>query len=125
MRKTRVYIAGPMTNGKGDGYNLTEIMRAIQAYGDLIQWGYAPMCPQLTMFAQMFQPQTYEAWLGVDLSWLSCADVVLRMPGNSVGADRECAEAHRLGIPIAHGVGILRTSYSPDVQPPRVPQEIA
>lgn len=47
---------------------------------------------------------SHDEWLAVDLAWVAAADAVLRLPGESVGADREVAEAERLGIPVFHSI---------------------
>jgi len=36
----------------------------------------------------------------IDLPWLGAADAVLRLPGESLGAEIEVAEARQLGIPV-------------------------
>ena len=35
-----------------------------------------------------------------DFEQVARCDLVVRLPGGSSGADRECALAHRLGIPV-------------------------
>jgi hypothetical protein len=39
-----------------------------------------------------------------DFEWLKCCDAVLRLPGESTGADREVALAKELGIPVYYSI---------------------
>jgi len=43
---------------------------------------------------------THADWLKVDFEFIRRCDAVLRLPGESVGAEAEIAEAKRLGIPV-------------------------
>ena len=47
---------------------------------------------------------THSDWLAVDFAWIRVCDAVLRLPGESVGADMETAEAKRLGIPVFESI---------------------
>lgn len=112
MRK-RVYIAGPISKG-----DLAEnINAATDAFHALLHAGFAPLCPHWSAFSggvyrsteekvpfalaeTLPLSTTHEDWVAVDLPWVSVADAVLRIGGESVGADREVAEAKRLGIPV-------------------------
>ena len=42
--------------------------------------------------------------LGIDLEWVSCSDAVLRLPGESAGADREVQHAKSLNIPVYYSI---------------------
>jgi len=96
MGRTRVYVAGPYT--KGDvALNVRE---AVRVSDELLKLGYAPFCPHLTHFWHMLFPHEYQAWLDLDNEWVACCDVLLRIPGESSGADKEAALAESLGIPV-------------------------
>ncbi len=115
MRKLRVYIAGPMTNGNGKNYNLEKIREALKAYSTLIREGYLPFCPQLSLLHEMMVPisLTYDQWLGHDQDVIDNSDVIFRMPGESVGADRECKYARGRGIPVVEGsINYFLSGYS-------------
>lgn len=101
----RVYIAGPMTNG-GQGYNMKRIHEAIEAYLILIEKGFVPHCPQLTVFCDLLFPNrlSHNEWLSLDEKYINNSDVVLRLSGDSAGADHECEYARSKGIPIVHGL---------------------
>lgn len=95
--KERIYISGPMTHGD----RLRNLSEALAAFRDLIRLGYAPLCPQLTYFAETFMPELSHAeWLAIDLPWVRVADAVYRLDGYSEGADREVREANLRGKPV-------------------------
>ena len=89
-RRIRVYIAGPMSNG-GAGYDLERINDAIRVHLRLINDGFVPHCPQLTMFCELMFPGTvsYTEWMALDRNYIDDCDIVLRLPGESKGADNE------------------------------------
>ncbi len=43
---------------------------------------------------------THTDWLAIDLKWVEVADAVLRLPGESKGADMETHHARLHGIPV-------------------------
>jgi len=91
----RVYIAGPYTQG-----DRSEIMRrAMRAMDQLIAAGHEPFLPILTHFQDLVYPRPWKDWMRVDLAWLPCAEAVVRLPGESAGANIEYTEAVRQGIP--------------------------
>lgn len=111
----RVYIAGPISRG-----DLAQnINRASMVFERLALAGLNPFCPHWSCFSGPArwchfgdglrvesvagaQPNalTHADWLRVDLAWVAVADAVLRLPGESVGADQECAFAAMSGIPV-------------------------
>lgn len=119
MNRLKVYIAGPIS--KGD--LASNIQRASDAFESLALAGLAPFCPHWSCFSGAVQvseggsvyaiagaqPNKLEHsdWLAVDLAWVRCADAVLRLPGESVGADREVSEAEAHGIPVFNSIGGL------------------
>ena len=96
----RVYIAGPYS--KGDV--ILNIREAIYAADWLLAGGHVPFVPHLTGFWHAIAPKPYESWLAYDMEWLKVCDAVLRLPGESSGADKEVAEARRLGVPVFESV---------------------
>lgn len=94
--RRRVYVCGPYTLGDV----ASNVRAAIEAADRIMDAGFAPYVPHLTHFWHMHRPRQYEDWIALDLEWLRLCDVVVRIPGESKGADTECAEAIRLGIPI-------------------------
>lgn len=96
----RVYVAGPYT--KGDV--ALNVRKAIEAANELYDNGMFPYVPHLTHFWHLVQWRPYEDWLKLDLVWLRMSDAVLRLSGESSGADKEVEEAKRLGMPVFHRV---------------------
>jgi hypothetical protein len=97
---TRVYVAGPYTNGDPK----TNVNLAILQADILIEFGFNPFVPHLSHYQHALYPRHYEDWMRVDLDWVSVAEVVYRLPGESSGADREVALAHKLGIPVVYDI---------------------
>jgi hypothetical protein len=48
----------------------------------------------------MIFPHDYELWLEIDFAWVKKCDALIRLPGESSGADREVELARSLGIPV-------------------------
>jgi hypothetical protein len=92
----RIYIAGPYT--KGDV--ALNVRRAFEAANSLANLGFAPFVPHATHFWHMLFPRPYDFWLAVDREFLQVCDALLRLPGESAGADSEEAFARELKIPI-------------------------
>jgi hypothetical protein len=93
-----VYIAGPYTGGDV----AANVHYAIHAAHLCLDQGLPVYCPHLSHFLHIQRARPYEEWMALDLAWLSRSDVLLRLPGVSPGADREVAEAQRLGIPVRY-----------------------
>lgn len=91
-----VYIAGPYS--RPDPCENTH--KAVAAANEVWDAGLIPVVPHLTHFWHTMTPKPYEQWLAYDLEIMRRCDAVLRIPGESSGADAEVAEADRLGIPV-------------------------
>lgn len=99
----RVYVAGPYTHGDV----AVNVKTALDAAIALLDAGFAPYVPHLTHFLHMMHPRPYKDWIALDLEWLPVCDALIRLHGESPGADREVAEAQRLGIPVYQSVAAL------------------
>lgn len=96
QRAPVVYVAGPYS--KGDVMvNIREAMRMGQV---LIDAGYVVFVPHLSAFQHLVDHRPYREWLDYDFRVILCCDAVLRLPGESPGADEEVAFAVRNGIPV-------------------------
>ncbi len=68
--------------------------------------GLAPLVPHFTCYYASDTPEinphgmTHEQWLNVDFAWVEVSDALLRLPGESKGADAEVACATARGIPV-------------------------
>ena len=121
-QRKRVYIAGPISKG-----NLAaNVNQATAAFVALAKAGLAPFCPHWSVYAKpCFEGQDYTGqtdatkcfahgtihgndemthadWMGIDLPWVAVSHAVLRLPGESTGADLEVQEAYQRGIPVFH-----------------------
>lgn len=91
-----VYVAGPYTTGNPN----TNVRQAI-SYGEITRRaGLLPFVPHLYHLWDLANPHEYEYWMGLCLGWVVRCQAVLRLPGQSSGADRECALAREHGIPV-------------------------
>lgn len=101
--KKRIYIAGPYT--KPDP--CVNTYNAIKMGNQLWALGFVPFVPHLTHFWHTITPHPYEDWINYDLEWIPLCNAILRLPGESSGADREVKRANELGIPVFNTVDQL------------------
>jgi len=95
-RKHKVYIASPYSIGDaGDNVRLQ-----METYAELVQYGFAPMAPLWSHFQHIFKPETWETWMEIDEAWVKVSDFLLRIGGESKGADIEVAWAKENNIPV-------------------------
>ena len=105
--KARVYLAGPYTQGD----TVRNVSRAISKANHLVESGYAPYVPHLTLLWDLHTHYSYDQWLSLCREWLQACDAVFRMPGYSPGAEEEEKLALRLGIPVVYSVQQLDRIY--------------
>lgn len=91
-----VYIAGPMTLGIRE----ENIYRAVDAAETVWSMGFAPFCPQLSFYYDDIHHHTWEEWLAYDEFIISQCVAVVRIEGESKGADREVEFAREHNIPV-------------------------
>lgn len=94
-----VYIAGPYSSDPVKGTRA-----AVRAADRIWAAGGSPYVPHLTYLWDVISPKPRKEWLELDLQWLARCDVLLRLPGDSSGADGEVAFALTKEIPIYYGV---------------------
>lgn len=95
--RPRVYVSGPMSQGD----RIEHLCDALNAMRQLIRLGVAPLCPQLSFLVSGLLPNVeWREWMEIDLAWVRVADAVLRLPGESRGADIECEVARLKGLPV-------------------------
>ena len=87
-----IYVSAPYS--KGDVCE--NVRRACLAGDELLKKGHTPFIPHLNHLWHLISPKPYEEWLRIDLALLSMCDALLRLPGESKGADIEVAEAKKL-----------------------------
>ena len=110
MRR-RIYISGPLTSS---GNELENVQAAILACRRLIAAGFAPMVPHLFHYVDPGGEVPHATWMEVDLPWVEVADAVLRLPGESAGADIEEEHARLGGIPVFQSITTLEQCLRPE-----------
>jgi len=95
-RPPRIYVAGPYTAGD----IVVNVRNAIDAGDAIATLGGIPFVPHLSHFHHLVHARPWQFWIDQDLQWLHVCDALLRLPGDSLGADLEVAEARRLVIPV-------------------------
>jgi hypothetical protein len=103
----RVYVAGPYT--KPDPVINTKA--AVEAGDHLLRLGYVPFIPHLTLMWHMLRPHEYQDWLDYDNEWVKLCNAVLRLPGESSGADGEEELARALEIPVFYSIEDLHSAF--------------
>jgi hypothetical protein len=102
-RRPCVYVSGPFSNGStaSASQRRANVQRAESVGRALANAGFNPHVPHAATVHLEDSTMTYEDFLGLDLSIIAAwAEAVYRMPGESVGADREVAFAKQLGLPV-------------------------
>jgi hypothetical protein len=101
-RRQTIYLAGPMSRGDTQAH----VDRAVAVYGHLIARGYSVICPQLSHYAEQKHgiKMSHCDWLAMDLELVKRCDFVLRLYGESEGADQEMQCAYENNIHAASEV---------------------
>lgn len=95
-----VYVSAPFS--KGD--QLQNVRTACLAGDALIEKGHHPYVPHCTALWHCISPKTFNQWMQIDSVILARCDAVLRLEGESVGADIEVGLAERLNIPVYYSL---------------------
>lgn len=93
-----VYISSPYSSAPEEG-----TLNQIKAAHKIMDMGHAPLAPLLSHYLHEFRARPYEDWMDVDLALVPKCDIVLRLKGESSGADREVKLAFEHDIPVAFG----------------------
>ena len=122
----RVYISTPISKG----ILVENIRQADAAMAQLMRWGFAPFNPALSCYAGgadtdsigtlayahwngcgEFSGFNHADWLDMDFAWVEVSDAVLRLPGESRGADAECKHAAKCYVPVFHTIEALKIYF--------------
>ena len=106
--KTKVYIASPYTVGDV----AVNVKAQLDAADMLMDLGFTPFVPLYSHFQHIVHPRPYQEWLDLDLEWLPVCDVVLRLPGESKGADIEVKKAKELNKPVVYSFDELIRNFT-------------
>ena len=94
--KTRIYVAGPYTTGDV----AMNVRKALDIVNYIADRGLVPFWPHHSHFWHLIHPHPYEFWMELDFAWLPLCHAMVRIGGESSGADREVQYAYELGIPV-------------------------
>jgi hypothetical protein len=102
-----IYIASPYSIG-----DLTFNVRVqLDAFERIMNMGHLPFAPLLDHFQHLVHPRSDESWIhDYCLPWVERCDLILRLPGVSVGADLEVSHAIRHGVEPCFGWGDLEVA---------------
>lgn len=103
----KVYIASPYT--KGDVAVNVKIQ--MDMADKLMTNGFAPFTPLYSHFQHMAHPRTYDDWLTLDFEWIKVCDCILRLPGESSGAEKEVEFANFNNILVFYSIEDLCEYY--------------
>ena len=103
MEKRKVYIASPYTIGD----TAVNVKKQMDCATLLMDIGFIPFAPLLTHFLHLVNPRPYTTWMEYDFEWVKACDFLLRLQGQSSGADREILVAESNDIPIIRDIEVL------------------
>ena len=102
----RVYLSGPITVGN----QRRNYQQAVDAQIAVMALGHSVLNPMLTM--QLPDSFSGNVWMEGCLPWVEAADLVLRLPGYSRGAELECRHARLNGITVCSSMADLIATIS-------------
>ena len=95
----KIYVSGPYSGNAVKGTR-----DAILAAEKLKRHGHLPFVPHLSLLWDLVCPSSYSEWIDYDLAWVCACDALLRLPGESPGADREVEVAKSNDKPIYYSI---------------------
>ncbi len=103
MRKTVVYLACPMRIGHWSN----NVRKAATIGRQLMDAGYAVINPMGSWLLDLAVPTKFEDWIECDYGLIAVSDCVLRIEGESEGADLEVERADGIGKDVFLDVKVL------------------
>jgi hypothetical protein len=107
-KKIKVYIASPYTNGDV----AINVKRQLDCVDVLMDLDFVPYAPLYSHFQHMAHPRPYTDWINIDFEWVNACDCLLRLSGDSSGADNEIALANELKMPVFYSIDELNDYYN-------------
>jgi len=95
MKKVKIYIAGAY-----GGDNISNIRTAVRVADSILHYFKGRVTvyvPHLTGFWDLVVHHDVYFWYAFDLDWLEVCDIVYRIPGESLGSDKEVEYAKAIG----------------------------
>lgn len=124
-------MAGPISKPDTANGLFHNIKQADDAMLALMRAGFAVFNPMLSVYCggarydgsgvvgsahrqanAGFRDLSHQDWLDMDFAWVEVCHAVLRLPGESKGADMETEFATSRGIPVFHSIDDLMAHYS-------------
>jgi hypothetical protein len=105
--KIKVFISSPYSIGNQE----ENVERQIECADRLYNLGFTCFIPLLSHYQHKIYPRVYRDWLDNDLQWLQVCDCLLRLYGESKGADIEEKAARELNIPVFYSIFELTEYY--------------
>lgn len=93
--RPKIYIAGPYSSDPYKG-----IVTAVKVAEELFNAGFTPFVPHLCHLWGILYKHSPEEWLSYGKEWLWLCDALVRIDGDSEGADVEVHQATEIGIPV-------------------------
>jgi hypothetical protein len=106
--KPKIYIASAYT--KGD--TAVNVKAQLDCVDILMDLGCTPFAPLYSHFQHMTHPRPYTDWVEFDLEWVPVCDALLRLPGESPGADGEVRCAIEHDIPVFYSIEDLCNHFN-------------
>jgi hypothetical protein len=103
----KVFISSPYTLGDV----AVNVKNSLDIADQLMTLGFAPYAPLLSHFQHIIHPRPYQDWMDLDVEYVKSSDCILRLPGESKGADHEVSVARFLGIPVFLSIEELTNHY--------------
>ena len=100
MRPLFVYLAGPLSTPPPGGTVEDNIHAGLSAAARLMDEGVDVFVPHLSHYWDARHPRDYHDWIAYDLRMIDRVDALVRLPGESAGADREVSHALSIGVPV-------------------------
>jgi hypothetical protein len=96
-----IYLAHPISKGN----QFQNVRNAVIEADKLMKLGYIVFNPGLSALHDMIIKDTpYELYMTQDFAWIEKCDCLIRLPGESSGADREIEHARANGKQVFYGV---------------------
>lgn len=112
--KAVIYIASPYTLGDKQ----TNVDKQRSVAHALLDFGYCPVAPLLSHYLEEMRPRPWHEWIQMDFELIRRCDALLRLPGESKGADMEVALARQLGMPVFYSINeMLEVGYATHQNP--------
>lgn len=102
-----IYIAAPYTSNPEPN-----TLKAIDAAEEILSAGMIPFIPHLSHYWNLRYEHPWETWLKIDAEILLRCDAVLRLSGESKGADLEVETAKLKWIPVFYDIESLKRWFT-------------